>query len=281
MVKGQWGGPWTEIKLDILQQYLRFYTIALKNQAFDRIYIDAFAGTGKCEIRDGKGGVRTIEGSAKIALENDPSFNKLYFIESVESRYRELKRLCEMYEDQLSIEVFKSDANLMIREICTSTNWRKNRAVLFLDPYGHEVEWETLKTIAQTSAIDIWYFFPLSGVYRNMPIDQDKQDESKKSSLQKLLGTDNWQSFYAEEEFFTADLFDEDKSEPAIKREPGWEKLLGFVKSRLEEIFSAVSSPKLLPNKGPKQYALFFAVSNSAAIGPGMRAAKWILDHSE
>ena len=281
MSKPKWGGPWTELKLDILQQYLRFYTTALKNQPFDRIYIDAFAGTGKCEIRDGKGGTRTIGGSAKIALENDPPFSKLYFVESNESRYSQLKELCDKYRSRLSIKVFQSDANLMICEICSSTNWRSNRAVLFLDPYGHEVEWETVKTIAKTKSIDLWYFFPLSGVYRNMPIEQEKQDESKKVTLKKLLGTDDWQNFYAEEENFIADLFDENKSEPAHKREPGWEQLLGFVKNRLEEIFPAVSHPKLLPNRGPKQFALFFAVSNTAAIGPGMRAAKWILDHSE
>ncbi len=40
------GGAWTEIKLDILEKYLDFYTVALKKQRFELLYIDAFAGSG-------------------------------------------------------------------------------------------------------------------------------------------------------------------------------------------------------------------------------------------
>jgi len=40
------GGPWTQHKLKILELYLDAYTTALKNQPFKLVYIDAFAGTG-------------------------------------------------------------------------------------------------------------------------------------------------------------------------------------------------------------------------------------------
>ena len=40
------GGAWTERKLSVVRRYLEIYTQALKNQAFQRAYIDAFAGTG-------------------------------------------------------------------------------------------------------------------------------------------------------------------------------------------------------------------------------------------
>ena len=32
---------------------------------------------------------------------------------------------------------------------------------LFLDPYGMQVEWETIRSIASTQAIDLWVLFPL------------------------------------------------------------------------------------------------------------------------
>jgi three-Cys-motif partner protein len=41
-----WGGEWTKDKLERLRNYLRAYTTALKNQPFELIYIDVFAGTG-------------------------------------------------------------------------------------------------------------------------------------------------------------------------------------------------------------------------------------------
>src|SRR4051794_16773486 len=41
------GGDWTRIKLGCLQGYLEAYATALKNFGFQRIYIDAFSGTGE------------------------------------------------------------------------------------------------------------------------------------------------------------------------------------------------------------------------------------------
>ena len=43
--KQSFGGPWTIEKLNILSNYLDFYTTALKNLPFQLMYIDAFAGT--------------------------------------------------------------------------------------------------------------------------------------------------------------------------------------------------------------------------------------------
>jgi len=48
----KFGGPWTVEKLNILSDYLAFYTTALKSMPFDLIYIDAFAGTGRIKIGD-------------------------------------------------------------------------------------------------------------------------------------------------------------------------------------------------------------------------------------
>ena len=40
------GGQWTREKLEILRRYLDAYTTALKNQPFNLVYVDAFAGPG-------------------------------------------------------------------------------------------------------------------------------------------------------------------------------------------------------------------------------------------
>ena len=49
----EFGGNWTEEKLNIFTSYLDAYLIALQNQKFKKIYIDAFAGTGEIETSDG------------------------------------------------------------------------------------------------------------------------------------------------------------------------------------------------------------------------------------
>ena len=43
----KFGGNWTEEKLNIFTSYLDAYIIALQNQKFKKIYIDAFAGTAR------------------------------------------------------------------------------------------------------------------------------------------------------------------------------------------------------------------------------------------
>ena len=42
----RFGGAWTDRKLEVLAGYLASYTAALKNTIFEKVYIDAFAGTG-------------------------------------------------------------------------------------------------------------------------------------------------------------------------------------------------------------------------------------------
>ena len=84
----EFGGPWTEIKLDVLKKYLSAYTRALKNQKFERLYIDAFAGTGTVRTGDG----RLINGSAQIALET-PGFDRYIFIEKDEKSVCELTKM--------------------------------------------------------------------------------------------------------------------------------------------------------------------------------------------
>ena len=44
-------GPWAKEKLEALQRYLDFYTKVLKNQPWDTIYVDAYAGGGRAVLR--------------------------------------------------------------------------------------------------------------------------------------------------------------------------------------------------------------------------------------
>jgi three-Cys-motif partner protein len=50
--------------------------------------------------------------------------------------------------------------NDAIANLCKATDWRSNRGVVFLDPYGLQVTWGTLAAIARTGALDIWVLFP-------------------------------------------------------------------------------------------------------------------------
>jgi three-Cys-motif partner protein len=40
-------------------------------------------------------------------------------------------------------------------------DWRKWRAVVFLDPFGMQVPWKTIAALAQTAAIEVFLNFPV------------------------------------------------------------------------------------------------------------------------
>lgn len=64
--------------------------------------------------------------------------------------------------------VWEADGCDVMRELCTThKDWKRWRAVAFLDPYGMNVEADLLWRIGDTKAIDLWLLFPLGmGVNR-------------------------------------------------------------------------------------------------------------------
>lgn len=266
----RFGGGWTELKLNAVKDYLSFYTLALKKQSFKLHYIDGFAGTGQVTIQE-DGADRIIEGSAKIALENTPSFYRLHLIDEKKSHAKALEALSAKYPEQ-DARVYHGDANRELRTILNSVDWRNNRAVLFLDPYGLKVEWKTLRQIAATKAIDLWFLFSLSGLYRQAARNYAAMDSDKERAITLCLGTDEWkQAFY--ETSPQHDMF----GEPAVTRVAEWSDLLRYVQARLSTLFAKVPDPLILPPSGAPLFALFFAVSNPAAITLSMKAARHIL----
>ncbi len=61
----EFGGLWTLIKLDVVEEYLNFFTTALKRQGFKLCYIDAFAGEGEYDVKN----LGPTTGSALRALD--------------------------------------------------------------------------------------------------------------------------------------------------------------------------------------------------------------------
>ena len=157
--------------------YLQAYTTALKNQPFQLMYIDAFAGRGYRAVRQKGETVHGFfslpqmtalaKGSARRALEVDPAFDHYIFIEANPGRFHELVQLEEDFASMRDCLTFKNqEANAAIAKICRDTDWRRTRAVLFLDPYGMQVNWTTIQAIGAVRHIDLWYLFPVGTVQR-------------------------------------------------------------------------------------------------------------------
>src|ERR1035437_6258095 len=120
-VDHEFGGQHTELKLSIVESYLKFFSTALTQHFPNLIYIDAFAGTGKRTVRvEARAGnlldeavqesVEQRRGSAQIAIDVVPHFTKLFFIEQ-NPRYCEALKAIAANHPERDIEVIEGDAN--------------------------------------------------------------------------------------------------------------------------------------------------------------------------
>lgn len=190
MVKHSFGGEWTERKLTCLGKYLAAYRTIFsgnpKARYFRTWYVDAFAGTGKqerkaqaatplfAEMYSDKDGQSYRDGSPTIALGLASPFHHYLFIENSKKRIQPLRKLVDTQypamADRCTFDL--TDANVGLKNWCAHRDWKKERAVVFLDPFGMQVEWETVHTLAKTGGVDLWYLFPLGiGVTRTLTRD--------------------------------------------------------------------------------------------------------------
>jgi three-Cys-motif partner protein len=216
MPQVKFGSTDTVKKLECLEKYLKAFLNVFKNLAWAHtIYIDAFAGTGEIpqsanypQLPLDDEGQAFVVGSARRALGLSEKFDEYIFIEKKRGHARELERLKAAYPDRSDkITVINKDANVALQKLCADRDWQKCRAVVFLDPFGSQVEWKTIEAIARTKAIDLWYLFPAGlSVHRQVRTKDGTVHEEHQASLDRILGTREWRKAFAET-YEAPDLF--------------------------------------------------------------------------
>lgn len=289
------GGNWTEVKLDCLKKYLaayrRIFTSNPKARYFKTWYVDAFAGTGSraeagaasetqlfLDVYADSEPAAFRDGSAKIALALLDPFNNYLFIEEKKGRVQQLRATVAQDFPALLVRcTFKhGDANAVLIAWCGEQDWTKTRAVVFLDPYGMQVNWSTIETLAATKAIDLWYLFPLGmGVSRLLRHDANINEPEQKR-LDDLFGTRDWRAhFYSKKLPKQQGLFEQEET---VQRDASVEKIEAFFKQRLESCFVAVAKGLVLKNsKESPMYLLCFAAGNAKGAPTGLKIAQDIL----
>jgi len=298
MVEHSFGGPWTERKLQCLRDYLTAYRKIFdanrKARYFRTWYVDAFAGTGSRSNPRQTGSPRegffsdTYEdqdvetqaqeyqdGSAKIALGLPSPFQNYLFIEKSKACAAELQSVIQAEFPNLYARCcFRpGDANTELKDWCADRDWTKERAVVFLDPYGMQVEWTTVQTIAATKGIDLWYLFP--GIARLLRRDGNI-DEAWQNRLDSLFGTDAWRT-----RFFRTrkrrGLFGDFEETQRTATEGA---IRDFIHERLATCFGQkVARGIVLRNsKSSPLYFLCFAASNERGAKAALEIANSILD---
>lgn len=216
------------------------------------------------------------KGSVRRALGVEPQFDHYVFIEKDKKRFAELEEIKLEFPSR-DIRVANEDANEFLRKWCRKFNSSKSRAVVFLDPFGANVDWDVIKLIAKTKAIDLWLLFPLFAVNRMLIKDQ-KPPKAWADRLTQIFGSADW-----ENEFYTSNkdqfpLFEDERFEMIVKVADA-QKISDFFTHRLANEFTAVAKPLILYNSRRSPLYLFcFAAGNEKGAPTALRIAEHILE---
>ena len=167
-------GDWTRDKLKILEAYLPGYLQATTS-ARDRVYIDAFAGPGKNQLRRSR---EIIDGSPLIALnaraQNDTRFSRLFFIDQDEEAIEELTG----HERPVHEHVWLPEIVQQLSPYAPT--------FVFLDTDAIEPKWTTIEKISPWR-VELLINFPLGMSINRNPDSQKTLDYFGTADCLQLL----------------------------------------------------------------------------------------------
>ena len=162
MDKNQFGGSWTELKIEILETYARQFLTVFKNQLNQKLlYFDGFAGSGDIEVENANDNdSHIIEGAAIkiLKLDKPRAFNMYYFVEKKKSLANSLEKKIKEQFPKKEAYVQAKDCNeklIALAKFLRSDKGRDFKVLGFIDPKGMQLEWSSLEALRGLQ-IDLW-----------------------------------------------------------------------------------------------------------------------------
>lgn len=280
-------GPWAKEKLDCLRKYLEAYTTIMAKQAWCRgfIFVDAFAGPGHHVIRRSDqrhrlqmdlaeltgyqavdpGQKEYIKGSPRVALEVKRAFTKYYFTELAPQRLASLVALRDEFANARDIEIFPIDCNqFLVDHLIPHHDWNRWRAIVFLDPFGKQVPWDTIDRLSKTKAIEIFLNLPVWMAIQRFLKRHGRFTEAEEQNLDLYFGTTEWKNLLYRQTH-QGDLFDS-SIRHTKKVDDSGRIIVRWYRDRLKQLFPYVSSARLIKSsRGRNLYCLIHAAHKPAA----------------
>jgi three-Cys-motif partner protein len=265
------GGSHTELKLQIVMEYLESYLKVMRNQKFRLSYIDAFAGTGwrragaRDDTRQGSflGAAEARKGSALRVFDlryQGRAFDRFVFGDLSRPKLRDLElAIMSRFPDaplRPSIEFHAMNADQLIAAECDRMGtW--DRAVMFLDPFGMQVSWSSIERVAASGKIDLWYLAPTGAAYARLMQLNGRIPQERSRRLDEALGGRGWDDTIYQS---APDLLGGEQRQ----RERGHEGVIAFFEGQWRKLFDAGALPHgiRLHRGGQLPYLLCFACSN-------------------
>ena len=181
-------GAWSRDKHHFLRRYLDAFTTAMKGKRWDGLhYIDLFAGAGIERIKE----TDELEwGSPLIAAKLRFPFSRLHVVEHKPKKFEALEKRLGDCDLSPSAQCLCGDCNDKVREIVNEVP-KGSLSVAFLDPFGLDLQFHTVDTLAKRRVDLIIYFPDFLDMVRNRKLYVEKTD----SKLDAFLGSRvDWKS---------------------------------------------------------------------------------------
>ncbi|QPH38749.1 three-Cys-motif partner protein TcmP [Pedobacter endophyticus] len=264
-MKNEFGGSWTERKVIILEKYVHAYLKIMNNKNFHLTYFDGFAGSGDIKIGK-KESFKVIAGAGKRIIQiTDPiGFDIYYFVEKNENKRLQLDADLKATRNDENIFTVTDDCNdALLRFSAFISSTKKRRGLAFLDPFGMNLDWNTLESL-KGLGVDLWILCP-TGVGANRLLKRDSDiSDAWWERLERFFGigrNDIANSIY--QEYTNTNLFGEE-SLATVKASKANQKLFEIYKNKMLSIFDFVSEPYIMVNKNKSIMYHFFCASNNA-----------------
>lgn len=269
----EFGGKWTEEKIDVFIKYAEAYLTVMKDRPYYKLlYFDGFAGSGVIDPTEDGDPYELIQGVATriLNIAEPRPFDSYYFVEKNKSNAQKLDRMIKEHYPKKLAWVVNEDCNKKLMDLASYMRRPANknlRALAFIDPYGMQLSWNSLLSL-QAIPMDIWILIP-TGIGVGRLLRNDGQIEpSWMSRLKDFLGmeeVDIMNYFYQRKTTHT--LFGaEDK---LLKNPQATERIAALYTKRILDagIFKHVSKPRVLKNSiGRTMYHFIMCTNKQVAL---------------
>ncbi len=276
-----WGGSWTELKLDAFENYVNAYLtiMSAQKQKFSgwptTIYFDGFAGSGErfSTIEEEKDlfsdyfikeDLELYKGSAVRVLSLNQKFDHYYFVDNNKKAIDKLKqKLSNSNLIRINCNFITDNVNNQLINLSKILN-SQNAALVLLDPFGMQIDWSSIE-ILKDKRVDLWILIP-SGVIINRFLDR-KGKLNFSNKLQSYFGLSEdkiRERFYETEKVDT--LFG--SGDEIKKTNDSVSNIAELYIEKLSNIWNHVSQKplQLFNTKNVPIYHFVFASNNKTAL---------------
>ena len=200
-----------------------------------------------------------LTGSARVALETNPPFTHYIFVDVDSIGVQRLESLkSEFQREDRSIYIRQRDCNEYLTEFLQKIERQKDqwRDVVFLDPFGMQVPWNTIADIGKTGIVEILIKLPVGMAIQRLLKRSGEFSQKEREKLHSYFGTSEWYDLlYSRRE----GLFG-----PAVaKQDDSGDVLVRWYRERLKAVFGYVTEAREVQTvSGRPLYYLIFAGPN-------------------